>query len=60
MATCQEEYPSYRTELVLEVIEVILAYFIPMLALIICHSLIIKTVRCTKSLQKNKSVKYFL
>ncbi|XP_072711136.1 C-X-C chemokine receptor type 6 [Ciconia boyciana] len=56
-AICQEEYPNHRTELVLEVIKVTLGYFIPMLAMIICYSLIIRTLLHAKSFQKNKSLK---
>lgn len=59
-AVCQEEYPNCRTELVLEVIQVTLAYLIPMLAMIICYSLIIKTLLCARSLQKNKCIKNIL
>ncbi|KAM7069824.1 LOW QUALITY PROTEIN: C-X-C chemokine receptor type 6 [Acridotheres tristis] len=58
-AICQEEFPNYHTELVLDVIQVTLAYFIPMLALIICYSLIIKIVLCARSLEKKKSIKIF-
>uniref|UniRef100_A0A8C4XKG1 C-X-C chemokine receptor type 6 n=1 Tax=Falco tinnunculus TaxID=100819 RepID=A0A8C4XKG1_FALTI len=56
-AICQEEYPNYRTELVLEVIQVTLGYFIPMLAMVICYSLIIRTLLHARSFQKNKSLK---
>lgn len=58
-AICQEEYPNYHRELVPEEIQVTLAYFIPMLAMIICYSPIIKTLLCARSLQKNKSIKIF-
>ncbi|NXE23200.1 CXCR6 protein, partial [Ardeotis kori] len=54
---CQEEYPNYRTELILEVIQLTLGYFIPMLAMIICYSLIIRTLLHARSFQKNKSLK---
>lgn len=57
-AICQKEYPNCHIELVLEVIQVTLAYFIPMLAVIICYSLIIIQL-CAKSLQKNKPIKIF-
>ncbi|NXF32891.1 CXCR6 protein, partial [Nyctibius bracteatus] len=56
-AICQEEYPNHHTELVLEVIQVTLGYFIPMLAMIICYSLIIRTLLHARSFQKNKSLK---
>lgn len=56
-AICQEEYPNDRTELVLEVIQVTLGYFIPMLAMIICYSLIIRTLLHARSFQRNKSLK---
>lgn len=48
-----------QKELVLEVIQVTLAYFIPTLAMIICYSLIIRTLLCARSLQKNKPIKIF-
>ncbi|NXJ99297.1 CXCR6 protein, partial [Corythaixoides concolor] len=54
---CQEEYPNHHTELVLEVIQVTLGYFIPMLAMIICYSLIIRTLLHARSFRKNKSLK---
>ncbi|KAF1637301.1 C-X-C chemokine receptor type 6, partial [Eudyptes filholi] len=56
-AICQEKYPNHHTELVLEVIRVTLGYFIPMLAMIICYSLIIRTLLHAKSFQKKKSLK---
>ncbi|XP_014812444.1 PREDICTED: C-X-C chemokine receptor type 6 [Calidris pugnax] len=56
-AICQEEYPNHGTELALEVIQVTLGYFIPMLAMIICYSLIIRTLLHARSFQKNKSLK---
>ncbi|NXF69857.1 CXCR6 protein, partial [Ciccaba nigrolineata] len=56
-AICQEEYPNHHTELVLEVIQVTLGYFIPILAMIICYSLIIRTLLHARSFQKNKSLK---
>ncbi|PKU38028.1 c-x-c chemokine receptor type 6 [Limosa lapponica baueri] len=56
-AVCQEEYPNHSTELALEVIQVTLGYFIPMLAMIICYSLIIRTLLHARSFQKNKSLK---
>ncbi|XP_009967991.1 C-X-C chemokine receptor type 6 [Tyto alba] len=56
-AICQEEYSNHHTELVLEVIQVTLGYFIPMLAMIICYSLIIRTLLHARSFQKNKSLK---
>nr|XP_010302488.1 PREDICTED: C-X-C chemokine receptor type 6 [Balearica regulorum gibbericeps] len=56
-AICQEEYPSHRTELILEAIQMTLGYFIPMLAMIICYSLIIRTLLHARSFQKNKSLK---
>ncbi|KAF1597577.1 UNVERIFIED_CONTAM: C-X-C chemokine receptor type 6, partial [Eudyptes pachyrhynchus] len=59
-AICQEEYPNHHTELVLEVIRVTLGYFIPMLAMIICYSLIIRTLLHAKSFQKKKSLKKIL
>ncbi|NWY52464.1 CXCR6 protein, partial [Chionis minor] len=55
-AICHEKYPN-QTELVLEVIQVTLGYFIPMLAMIICYSLIIRTLLHARSFQKNKSLK---
>ncbi|KAM6088093.1 LOW QUALITY PROTEIN: C-X-C chemokine receptor type 6 [Chlamydotis macqueenii] len=54
---CHEEYPNYRTELILEAIQLTLGYFIPMLAMIICYSLIIRTLLHTRSFQKNKPLK---
>ncbi|NXE11139.1 CXCR6 protein, partial [Lophotis ruficrista] len=54
---CHEEYPNHRTELILEVIQLTLGYFIPMLAMIICYSLIIRTLLHARSFQKNKSLK---
>ncbi|NXP55265.1 CXCR6 protein, partial [Heliornis fulica] len=54
---CHEQYPSHRTELLVEVIQVTLGYFIPMLAMIICYSLIIRTLLHARSFQKNKSLK---
>ncbi|XP_026697455.1 C-X-C chemokine receptor type 6 [Athene cunicularia] len=56
-AICQEEYPNHQTEMVLEVIQVTLGYFIPMLAMTICYSLIIRTLLHARSFQKNKSLK---
>ncbi|KAM6375331.1 C-X-C chemokine receptor type 6 isoform 1-T17 [Alca torda] len=56
-SVCQEEYPNHGTELALEVIQVTLGYFIPMLAMIICYSLIIRTLLHARSFQKNKSLK---
>ncbi|NXK45235.1 CXCR6 protein, partial [Chauna torquata] len=56
-AICQEKYPNHHTELVLEVIQVTLGYFIPMLTMIICYSLIIKTLLHARNFQKNKSLK---
>ncbi|NXC17826.1 CXCR6 protein, partial [Corythaeola cristata] len=56
-AICQEEYPNHHTELVLEVIQVTLGYFIPMLAMIICYSLIIRTLLHARNFRKNKSLK---
>ncbi|XP_010217353.1 PREDICTED: C-X-C chemokine receptor type 6 [Tinamus guttatus] len=56
-AICQENYPNHRTEVVLEVVQVALGYFIPMLAMIICYSLIIKTLLHARSFQKHKSLK---
>ncbi|XP_009706073.1 PREDICTED: C-X-C chemokine receptor type 6 [Cariama cristata] len=56
-AICQEEYPNHHTELVLEVIQVSLGYFVPVLAMIICYSLIIRTLLHARSFQKNKSLK---
>ncbi|XP_010150389.1 PREDICTED: C-X-C chemokine receptor type 6 [Eurypyga helias] len=56
-AICQEEYPNHHAEQVLEVIQVNLGYFIPMLAMIICYSLIIRTLLQARSFQKNKSLK---
>ncbi|KAM6422206.1 C-X-C chemokine receptor type 6 [Rhynochetos jubatus] len=56
-AICQEEYPNHHTELVLEMIQVNLGYFIPVLAMIICYSLIIRTLLHARSCQKNKSLK---
>uniref|UniRef100_A0A8C3B8V7 C-X-C chemokine receptor type 6 n=1 Tax=Cairina moschata TaxID=8855 RepID=A0A8C3B8V7_CAIMO len=54
---CLEKYPDHHTELVLEVIQVTLGYFIPMLTMIICYSLIIKTLLHARNFQKNKSLK---
>ncbi|KAM6338448.1 C-X-C chemokine receptor type 6 [Podargus strigoides] len=54
---CQVEYPNHGTELVLEVIQVTLGYFIPLLAMIICYSLIIRTLLHARNFQKNKSLK---
>ncbi|NXJ60204.1 CXCR6 protein, partial [Rostratula benghalensis] len=56
-AVCQEEYPNHGTELALEVIQVNLGYFIPMLAMIICYSLITRTLLHARSFQKSKSLK---
>lgn len=56
-AICHQEYPNRGTELVLEVIQVTLGYFIPMLAMITCYSLIIRTLLHARSFQKNKSLK---
>nr|XP_009686119.1 PREDICTED: C-X-C chemokine receptor type 6 [Struthio camelus australis]XP_009686120.1 PREDICTED: C-X-C chemokine receptor type 6 [Struthio camelus australis] len=56
-AICQENYPNHRTELVLEVIQVTLGYFIPMLTMTTCYSLIIKTLLHARSFQKHKSLK---
>ncbi|NXY71952.1 CXCR6 protein, partial [Glareola pratincola] len=56
-SVCQEEYPNHGTELALEVIQMTLGYFIPMLAMIICYSLIIRTLLHARSFQKNKSLK---
>ncbi|NXN50107.1 CXCR6 protein, partial [Rynchops niger] len=56
-SVCQEEYPNHATELALEVIQVTLGYFIPTLAMIICYSLIIRTLLHARSFQKNKSLK---
>uniref|UniRef100_U3I2B8 C-X-C motif chemokine receptor 6 n=1 Tax=Anas platyrhynchos platyrhynchos TaxID=8840 RepID=U3I2B8_ANAPP len=51
---CLEKYPDHHIELVLEVIQVTLGYFIPMLTMIICYSLIIKTLLNEK---KQKAVR---
>ncbi|KAM8810399.1 LOW QUALITY PROTEIN: C-X-C chemokine receptor type 6 [Eudromia elegans] len=54
---CQENCPNHRTEVVFEVIQVALDYFIPMLTKTICYSLIIKTLLHSRSFQKHKSLK---
>ncbi|NXT73948.1 CXCR6 protein, partial [Zapornia atra] len=54
---CHEKYPNYSTELLVEVIQMILGYFVPMLVMIICYSLIIRTLLHARSFQKNKSLK---
>ncbi|XP_010194089.2 C-X-C chemokine receptor type 6 [Colius striatus] len=56
-AICHEKYPNHGTELVLEVIQVTLGYFIPMLAMIICYSLIVRTLLHARNFQKKKSLK---
>ncbi|XP_074842198.1 C-X-C chemokine receptor type 6 [Carettochelys insculpta] len=54
---CHALYPSHLTELGLKVLQLTLGFFIPMLTMIICYSVIIKTLLHARSFQKHKSLR---
>ncbi|XP_067417847.1 C-X-C chemokine receptor type 6 [Emydura macquarii macquarii] len=54
---CHAMYPSHLIELVFKVLQMTLGFFIPMLTMIICYSIIIKTLLHARSFQKHKSLK---
>ncbi|XP_077665414.1 C-X-C chemokine receptor type 6 [Eretmochelys imbricata] len=56
-SVCHAVYPSDLTELVFKVLQMTLGFFIPMLTMIICYSIIIKTLLHARSFQKHKSLK---
>uniref|UniRef100_K7FNL2 C-X-C chemokine receptor type 6 n=1 Tax=Pelodiscus sinensis TaxID=13735 RepID=K7FNL2_PELSI len=54
---CHATYPSRLVELVLKVLQMTLGFLIPLLTMIICYSIIIKTLLHARSFQKHKSLK---
>uniref|UniRef100_A0A8D0BUB5 C-X-C chemokine receptor type 6 n=1 Tax=Salvator merianae TaxID=96440 RepID=A0A8D0BUB5_SALMN len=54
---CQADYSSDSLELFTEVIQMALGYFCPMLVMIICYSIIVKTLLSAKGFHKYKSLK---
>uniref|UniRef100_A0A8C8SX29 C-X-C chemokine receptor type 6 n=1 Tax=Pelusios castaneus TaxID=367368 RepID=A0A8C8SX29_9SAUR len=58
-SVCHEVYSSHikELELIFKVLQITIGFVIPMLTIIICYSIIIKTLLHSRSFQKHKSLK---